>query len=621
MDRRLLLVPIILFAFSISIFSAHGATANTTHTGKATLYIFGIDSQTGVGVPALLTLTVTNGSGQVFLGSTPLSDQQTQAQATVSVDVACQLVNINCNKYNFYYYITSSSSQVGGPSAGAAFTVAAMAILTGKSLNSQVAMTGTANPDGSMGIVGDVAAKSQAAADQGIKIFLYPANEPSADNMTQAALAYDENLGEVAIPVSSIYEAYQYFTGYNITPILNYSIVTPLYNSVMKVTYSEFSAYQQSLYNQVIAQNSTNTTVQNLLSYAQSAMSYQNTLATEGNYYVAASNIVNSSAALMYAYTLEKLGASQNPMQTLSTMISAENVSIQNTYNNISGNYLTNTSTLELKLIAIDRLTGYQQATYLLNQAESSLNPDITTSAYLYSLAEIKRVSAIFWVAILPPGNSNFSESSYSNLSNYYLYKASSFTDYATLLGLSGSAETTVMQDYFDSAQSYQSQGHYVASIFSSLECIADAELIIEENSIATNNSLSQVPAQISASALRSINTAEDVGVTPFLGISYYQFGNNFANDSLANYLQYSALSRTYTGFESALANASALPFLPILQVITPPSVLSYQDIAYLLLGFAVGVVISGFIYEYKLYKITKKNRRSGKNKTRRLQK
>ena len=336
---------------------------------------------------------------------------------------------------------------------------------------------------------------------------------------------------------------------------------------------------------------------------------------------MAASNIVNSSAALMYAYTLEKLGASQNPMQTLSTMISAENVSIQNTYNNISGNYLTNTSTLELKLIAIDRLTGYQQATYLLNQAESSLNPDITTSAYLYSLAEIKRVSAIFWVAILPPGNSNFSESSYSNLSNYYLYKASSFTDYATLLGLSGSAETTVMQDYFDSAQSYQSQGHYVASIFSSLECIADAELIIEENSIATNNSLSQVPAQISASALRSINTAEDAGVTPFLGISYYQFGNNFANDSLVNYLQYSALSRTYTGFESALANASVLPFLPILQVITPPSVLSYQDIAYLLLGFAVGVVISGFIYEYKLYKITKKNRRSGKNKTRRLQK
>lgn len=625
MNRTLSLICTITLTFLFSIFLVHASPINITQIGTANLYIFGVSSQNGTitGVPARLTLIVTNGTGQVFLGSTPLTETDTQAQAELSTLVACQLINIDCNNYNFYYYITSSSAEVGGPSAGAAFSIAAMSVLTGKPLRPDVAMTGTANPDGSIGIVGDVAQKSMAAANQGIKIFLYPANEPAADNMSSQAFSYDENAGEVPIPISSVYQAYQYFTGYNITPALNYSIYTGLYNSLMRATYTQFNNYQQVLYNEVTAQRTANSTINNLISDATSAMTYQQQLVAEGNYYVAASSIVNTSATdLVYAKTLEQLNGQNNPFGMLSSLVNSENVSISQTYDNITSDYLTNSSTLDLKFIAIDRL---MEASSFLNQAESSLSTNLEAAAYFYSLSEVKRASGVFWVSVLPMGKSNFSEATYYNLSNYYLYKASLFNNYAALLGSASQSETAQMQTDFNTAQNYQNAGHYVASIFNSVESIATAELIIEENSLATNSSVSQVTNQISTSALRLINNAEKGGATPFLGISYYQFGDSFINASLANYIQFESLSRTYTDFESALANASQLPFIPILQTITPTVTISYQDIAYLLLGFAVGVLISGFIYEYKLFRVMKRNHirlgkatKSGRRKTRR---
>ncbi len=606
-----LAVPLLTLVFLSTFALVHASPLQQVdELGNASLYIFGVSTLsngTTVGVPAVLSLRVTNGSGQVFLGSTPLTETDTQAQAVLSTLVACQLVNVNCNDYNFYFYITSSSAEVGGPSAGAAFTIAAMSVLTGKPLNPKIAMTGTANPDGSIGIVGDVAEKSEAAANQGIKVFLYPSDEPSIDNMTSSALAYDENLGMVAIPIDSVYQAYQYFTGYNITPALNYSIYTSQYNAVMNSTYQEFGAYQQSIYDSLPDKTSTNSTINYYITQAETLMQNESEFASKGNYYVAASEMVESASELVLAKTLEELSNSTNAPQFMQNLISAENASIENTYNQVTQDYLTNSSTLDLKLIAIDRLA---EASSYINSSEGSLSSNLFSSAVNYSFAEVKRASAIFWLGSLKTGNSNFSESSYSNLSNYYLYRASSFMNYAELLGLNDSPQVNGMESSFDQAETYQDEGHYVASIFNSINTIATAEQLIEENSISVNNSVSAVENQISQSALRDINNAEKVGVTPFLGISYYQYGNSFQNTSIIYYLDFEALSMTYTEFEAGLANASSLPFTPVLQPVSVPAPVSdvWEIFGYALLGFALGVLVSWVLYEYRLFRLVRNN-------------
>jgi len=75
--------------------------------------------------------------------------------------------------------IDIDSGQVGGPSAGLAFTLAVLDVLTEGELTGgrTVAVTGTILDDGSVGPVGGVAQKAAAAAGAGAEVLLVPADE------------------------------------------------------------------------------------------------------------------------------------------------------------------------------------------------------------------------------------------------------------------------------------------------------------------------------------------------------------------------------------------------------------------------------------------------------------
>ncbi|MEM3190911.1 MAG: S16 family serine protease [Candidatus Parvarchaeota archaeon] len=594
----------IITAMSVQL--AHGETENVI--GSASLYIFGVEQLPNgsvLGVPAVLNVTVTNGTGQVFLGSTPLTQVDTQAQAVISTDVACEFLNLNCGRYNFYYFITSNSPEVGGPSAGGAFAVAAMSVLTGKHLSKTVAMTGTANPDGSIGIVGDVSAKSEAAANMGIKIFMYP----SSNNVSQSAAAYDEAHGMTLIPISSISQAFQYFTGYNISVALNRSIYTPLYNNLMKDTYNLFKTYQDSLYSSIEGLNAGNSTIQSILSLYNSTYSSEISDAKSGSYYVAASLAVEASVYLEEAKTLDSLQNASNQTAYMQALIDNQTNSIAATYNYIANDHVTNSSTEDLKLIAIDRLA---QASYALNQSSNYLaEGDMPDAIYQYSLAVVKKISSIYWESILPVGSSNFSQDAFQNISQSYLYKASSYIQYTGLLGINDPSETSLMQSYFTKANNYYNEGQYIPSIFDSLEALATAQLMIEENSI-TNTSFPSVEGQLAYSALYSIDTAENRGVTPFLGISYYQYAQSFANSNQTGseyyLIQYYSFARVYASFEASLSNVSSIPVSVVYSPISPPiPTSSVESTLLFVLGLAVGVLAGGVLYEYKLRLLLKK--------------
>ena len=610
MNSKRLLVS--LFIISFLLVGAVHAQGTQEVIGSTSLYIFGVTNSSNgtlVGVPALLNLTITNGTGKVFLGSTPLTQIDTQAQAVLSAQLACQLLDINCNDYNFYYYITSSSVEVGGPSAGSAFTMAAMSILSGKPLNKNVAMTGTANPDGSVGIVGDVSQKSEAAANQNIKTFLYP----STDSISSAALSYDEAHGEIPVPVSSEYQAFQYFTGYNVTPTVNYSIQTSLYIALMKQTYIQFNSYQNSLYSSLPSVSSSNSSIQLLINEAASDMSAQKTEAANGSYYVAASSMITSSSDILQAKLLETLPAS-NQDSFVNNLISQENSTITGIENNISDNYVSNSSTLILKFIAFDRLM--QARNYLNDSIQSLSSGNLQNAIYYYSLATVKAETAYFWVSILPKGSSNFSQSQYEILSNYYLYKASSYNDYANLLGVDLPSEISEMQSYLSSAQSRYYSGNYISSMFASIESISVAQMLIEENSLINISVLSQISNQSAVATLDLINSAEARGVTPFLGISYYYFGNQFYNSSnvsnsdFSEYLLFETEARGFTQLGILLSNASLIPYTPSLQPIpvSTPIAPLLEEVSFIVLGIAIGVVLAGILFEYRLYSKNLKN-------------
>lgn len=109
------------------------------------------------------------------------------------------------------------SGQVGGPSAGLAFTLGILDLLTPGELTggAQVAVTGTINPDATVGPVGGVAQKAAAAAAAGATVMLVPSAEYEAaldhahgmrieaiDDLAQA-LAVLDDLGGNALALGS----------------------------------------------------------------------------------------------------------------------------------------------------------------------------------------------------------------------------------------------------------------------------------------------------------------------------------------------------------------------------------------------------------------------------------
>lgn len=86
---------------------------------------------------------------------------------------------VDRSTYTFPVDIEIDSGKVGGPSAGLAFTLAILDRMTPGSLtgDGRVAVTGTIELDGSVGPVGGVNHKTEAAISEGAKLMLVPPEE------------------------------------------------------------------------------------------------------------------------------------------------------------------------------------------------------------------------------------------------------------------------------------------------------------------------------------------------------------------------------------------------------------------------------------------------------------
>ncbi len=146
---------------------------NVRH-GEMTLLAVEGEGENISGTTAKLYVDVTPGVGRVFMYTFPFTKFDTQLSTRFAREIACGIANKDCSKYDFFYTITSGSSIVGGPSAGAAITVLTAAVLMDLPVDESVAITGTINSGGMIGFVGGIREKIEAAAEAGLKTVIIP---------------------------------------------------------------------------------------------------------------------------------------------------------------------------------------------------------------------------------------------------------------------------------------------------------------------------------------------------------------------------------------------------------------------------------------------------------------
>ena len=144
-----------------------------------------------------------SGAGEQWRASTWIA--AIQAARILDVPLAGKEISVSVN------------GLIDGPSAGALMTAGLMATLQNVTPRTDVTMTGTINPDGTVGPVGGIAFKMEAAAAAGKRFFGLPAGlRVERHPTTEQAIdlfAHGARLGLRVVELGDVYDAYTLLTG------------------------------------------------------------------------------------------------------------------------------------------------------------------------------------------------------------------------------------------------------------------------------------------------------------------------------------------------------------------------------------------------------------------------
>ncbi len=156
-------------------------TATPTPTGPVTVDAlwFSQDATNVYGGTSTVRVSVKpNDSGELRIGffesEVGGSGPQWRAAGWMAVITASLLLGEDPSKYEFSFDV---AGRIDGPSAGALMTAAVLAGFLGHEIDPSVTMTGTINPDGTVGPVGGIPHKIVGAAEAGKTLVLVPGGQ------------------------------------------------------------------------------------------------------------------------------------------------------------------------------------------------------------------------------------------------------------------------------------------------------------------------------------------------------------------------------------------------------------------------------------------------------------
>lgn len=181
------------------------------------------------------------------------------------------------------------SGLVDGPSAGAVSTAAALAAMRGDKILEKVAMTGTMQPDGSVGPVGGVPEKLKGAAKAGFKKIGVPTGMRNAESEATGELvdvvALGRELNVEVVEISNIYEAYQFLTGTElpaIAPGTNVKLGNTSYDRLNAKASLFLANYKESMQDASKLSDLTYSLLKSLYEYASDAAGRAEELLKQG---------------------------------------------------------------------------------------------------------------------------------------------------------------------------------------------------------------------------------------------------------------------------------------------------------------------------------------------------
>ncbi|MDN5327675.1 MAG: uncharacterized protein PWP03_313 [Candidatus Woesearchaeota archaeon] len=302
-DKRKVLVVVIEIAilFLVLVLFSHMILQKSKIYSINALAVSNPDSTFAHGSTAKIYLWLKEGSGNVFIDTSPMSSIDLQASIRYSNKLACEFLEEDCSKYDFFYRVDTSSFMVSGPSASMAIAVLTVAALKDLPINDSVAVTGTINSGYLIGPVAGLLQKVQSTFETNIKTILIPFGQSivKSENQTINLTEYGKVMGNKSvIEITSLYDALEYFTGKKFYEKKVVNVSDQKYETVMKEVANKLCDRTKSLLVQV--NSSLAEDEESYLNLAQQFYNDSLDAMSKGNFYAAASFCFSANPRLLY---------------------------------------------------------------------------------------------------------------------------------------------------------------------------------------------------------------------------------------------------------------------------------------------------------------------------------
>ena len=501
--RKFLLAIFLLYIYSILFIGNVHALGNGTSI-PLVADIISDNGETGSYINA--QVIVTNGTGHVFVDTNPYTQVDLQGSARIAAMVASDVLGVDEKSYDFYYIIEIDSPMIGGPSAGGALTVATIAAMNNWSIKPGVAMTGMIDPDETIGPVGGIPFKLEAASSHHTTLFLVPqgqlivettnftivkqgtliTTQPTVENVDLNQLG--KKLGVTVKEVSTIQDAVLAFTGHDISkPSINKTVFSAEYLNLLGPLAAQLKNESSSMYNQASFIQS------DLITSAKNSQNRADKLVNDKKYYAATSLYFASMVNILIAQWTDDYNKDQNKGQFLTNITNTVEKQIQISENDLNKSKSGGVSDVEVIGAAESRIA---EADNILENAknfngssvngqngndQNNLNTKISLLAFAYERAR----SAQWWLTLDVPSGKVIPELVLKERAGWYLSQSQSIGTYAhailTESGVNVTAGDTSSITLVDMAliRKEIERGYYAGAIFDSLYVISGANAAI----------------------------------------------------------------------------------------------------------------------------------------------
>jgi len=633
---------------------------------NVTVYAPAVASTSEGYIGAISTITVTiqnNGDGRVFVDTLPLTQIDMQGSARLAVKVASALVSndknsdVDPSKYDYFFVVRTNSPVIGGPSAGAIMTVATICLLENWTINNETIMTGMINPDGSIGPIGGIPQKIDAAYSVGAKRFLIPKGQGIYTEMVTttetsngwvrtvtrpvtrniADYAWD-NYGIEVVEVAEINEAIQNFTGYRfmfedggseITTEQYIQSMQPLASMLLENATVDYNNASLKFNNSIIPnyfptyyRNNINLELQR----SKQALEESNGWYDQNLYYTSTSKSFQSlisSRLVIYACDYYDSGN----ISYLEKLLEDARSLYVNTSKQAEKAEINGFITLQSVGAAQRRASEAKQYLDAAVEEFDDMNSFSDVISFLEKIAfVVERSNSIsWWIGIGTKFNDTgeLTNTTIENLALEYIEEAAQSAVYSSVILDEIGGTYTDSTDYLidaenliETARDDLDRDYPAAALFEALEAMAYANLAIEIIGTESEDRLNISSERASSNIAKS----RKQGIEPVLAVSYYEYAESLRNESNNNaaliYYKYSGMIAGVLGFTNITIGISSsinvgIPDFKSFFNIYDFGLLFFIALLGVVAGLGIGLIIGGVLKDNKT-KSLKKRARSG---------